>query len=248
MVAVHLGAALALLPAARPTAGVLLLSLSTFVVRNFCISAGFHRYFAHHAFSTGRVVQFLLAFVGGMSVMRSALWWAAHHRQHHRLADHEGDPHSPRDGFWWAHLRWFLARGNQRTRVELVEDFARFPELRWLDRHEWVPILCLMAVCYALGGFPGWVWGANVSTLVLCHVTFALNSVTHVFGRRAHETPDDSTNLLPLAIATFGEGWHNTHHRFPARARIGESAWQIDISWWGIRLMELLGLAHEVRR
>lgn len=248
MVFVHAGALLAFLPQARPTPQVLLLALTTFAVRNFCISAGYHRYFSHHSFKTSRVVQFLLAFIGGMSVMRGALWWAAHHRQHHRCADHEGDPHSPREGFFWAHIFWFMAKRNQETNYDLIKDFARYPELVWLNKHEWVPVAVLVGLCFWIGGFAGWVWGANVSTLVLCHVTFSLNSVTHTFGKPDHEVDDDSTNLLPVAVATFGEGWHNNHHRFPARAKLGEKIWQIDISWYGILLLEKLHLVRDVRR
>jgi stearoyl-CoA desaturase (delta-9 desaturase) len=247
MVCVHAGALLALLPSARPSRGVLLLALATFVVRNFCVAAGYHRYFSHRAFKTGRIVQFLFAFVGGMAVMRSALWWASKHRQHHRLADHADDPHSPREGFLWSHLLWFMAGRNQRTRVDLIGDFARYPELAGLDRSEWVPVLTLAAGCYAAGGFAGWVWGANVSTLVLCHVTFSLNSVTHTVGPRDHDTDDDSTNFWPVAIATFGEGWHNNHHRYPQRAKLGRGL-QLDIAWFGILLLERAGLIWDVRR
>jgi stearoyl-CoA desaturase (delta-9 desaturase) len=248
MVAIHGGALLALLPQARPTVGVLWLAFATFAVRNFCISAGYHRYFAHGAFRTSRLLQFLLAFVGGMGVMRSALWWAAHHRAHHRSADRPGDPHSPRDGWWWSHWLWFMAKGNQPTRRELVKDWARFPELLFLDRHEWLPIVTLVGITWWIGGLAGWVWAANVSSVVLCHVTFALNSVTHRLGRRRHDLADDSTNLWPVALLTFGEGWHNNHHHQPHRARLGHRAAEIDISWYGILVLEKLRLVHGVQR
>ena len=248
MVLVHVGALLAFLPEARPTTGILLFALGTYVVRCFCVSAGFHRYFSHRSFDTSRVFQFLLAFVGGMAVMRSALWWASQHRQHHSRADKEGDPHSPREGFWWSHMLWFVGRRNQETRRELVEDWAKYPELTWLDRHEWVPVVTFIGICFAYGGFAGWVWGANVSTVLLCHATFSLNSVTHIWGPAAYEIDDDSTNLLPVAVATFGEGWHNNHHRFPGRARIGETVWQIDISWYGIWVLEKLRIVHNAKR
>ena len=247
MVAVHGGALLAFMPAARPSSGVLALALATYVVRMFCITAGFHRYFSHHAFQTSRALQFALAFVGGMGVMRSALWWSAHHRQHHRYSDAPGDPHSPRDGFWWSHLFWFMARGNQATQKQLVKDWTKYPELVWLDEHEWVPVLVLVAVCFGLGGFSGWVWGANVSTLLLCHSTFALNSVTHTIGSRKYDVPDLSTNFLPVALLAFGEGWHNNHHRYPERAKLGEGP-QLDIAWLGIWLLERVRLVRGVKR
>ena len=248
MLAVHLGSLLAFLPAARPSAGLLALALTSLALRTFCVSAGYHRYFSHRSFRTNRVVQFLFAFVGGMAVMRSALWWASHHVQHHRFSDRPGDPHSPREGFFWSHMGWFLAAENQETRWDHVKDFKRYPELVWLDRYEWVPILVMVALCWAIGGFAGWVWGANVSTLVLCHATFSLNSVTHRFGGRRYDTDDDSTNLLPVALLTFGEGWHNNHHRFPSRARLGEGALEVDISWWGLLLLERLGGVRDLRR
>jgi stearoyl-CoA desaturase (delta-9 desaturase) len=248
MLTVHAGALLAFLPAARPTSGILAAALGTFVVRNFCVSAGFHRYFSHRAFRTSRAVQFLFALVGGMAVMRSALWWASQHRAHHRFADAEGDPHGAWRGFLWAHCLWFVDAENQATRTELMRDFAAVPELRWLERNELVPILVLVVLCYAFGGFAGWVWAANVSTVALCHVTFALNSVSHRFGPRRYATKDRSTNLLSIALVTFGEGWHNNHHRWPGRARLGEGRREIDLSWWGLAAMERVGLIWNVRR
>ena len=151
MVMVHAGALLAFLPAARPTSGVIVLAIGLFVVRTFCISAGYHRYFSHSAFKTSRWLQFVLAFVGGMGVMRGALWWAAHHRQHHRYSDEAGDPHSPVEGFLWSHMGWFIARGNQNTREELIKDWEKYPELVWLNRHEWVPVLALIGFTYWVG-------------------------------------------------------------------------------------------------
>ena len=248
MIMVHAGALLVFLPAARPTFGVLTLAFTLFVVRTFCISAGYHRYFAHSAFKTSRWLQFILAFVGGMGVMRGALWWAAHHRQHHRYADAPGDPHSPREGFLWSHLLWFCARENQETREDLIKDYAKYPELVWLDRHEWVPVATLVVLCYSLLGFAGWVWGAHISTVCLYHATFSLNSVTHRFGPRRYDLDDASTNLGVVALVTFGEGWHNNHHKYPGRARLGDGPREIDVSWWGIVLLEKLGLVWGVRR
>jgi stearoyl-CoA desaturase (delta-9 desaturase) len=247
MVTVHAGVLLVFLPAAQPTVGVIALAVGLFVVRMFCITAGYHRYFSHSAFKTSRWLQFVLAFVGGMGVMRGALWWAAHHRQHHRYSDREGDPHSPIHGFFWSHMGWFVARGNQATREELVKDWAKYPELVWLNRHEWLPVLALIGVSFWAGGFAGFVWGAHISTIFLWHATFSLNSITHRFGSRKYDLDDTSTNLGWVALATFGEGWHNNHHRYPARARLGEGR-QIDISWWGIAALEKLGLVWNVKR
>ena len=262
MVTIHLAALLALHPAARPTAALLVFAALSFAVRMFALTAGFHRYFAHRAFKTGRVLQFLLALVGGMGLQRGALWWAAHHRAHHKYSDEPGDPHSPRDGWWWSHMGWFMARGNQRTRAEAIWDFVKFPELVWLDRHEWAPLVLFAAFCLGCGAlwglgtgedvgraaFAWWVWGANVSTVFLCHAIFSINSVSHLVGTRRYETADQSKNNLAVGLATFGEGWHNNHHRFPGRANLGERLWEIDISWYGIRVLEWLGLVEGVRR
>lgn len=248
MIIVHLGAMLAFLPQARPTLGILLFAAATFVVRAFCISAGYHRYFSHHSYKTSRFFQFLLAFIGGMGVMRGALWWAAHHRVHHRFADRPGDPHSPGRSFLWAHLTWFMAQSMQETNTETIAEFMKYPELVWLDRHEWFPILVFVVFCFAVGGFPGWVWGANVSTLCLCHSVFSINSFSHRYGARRYDLPDTSTNNLGVAIASFGEGWHNNHHKWPHRARLGETLGEIDISWYGILFLERLGIVWDVKR
>jgi stearoyl-CoA desaturase (delta-9 desaturase) len=248
MLAIHASALLAFLPAAAPSAAVLWTTAAAFAVRTFAVSAGYHRYFSHRAFRTSRAVQFAFAFVGGMAVMRGALWWASQHRQHHRRADRDGDPHAPWRGFLWSHMTWFTTVANQPTRLRLVRDFARFPELRWLDRHEWAPVAVFVAGSWAAFGLPGFVWIANVGSVVLCHATFLLNSATHRFGRRRYATADHSTNLLPVALLTFGEGWHNNHHRWPGRARLGEGWREIDVSWWAIAAMERLGLVWGVRR
>lgn len=261
MVMIHAGALLALLPAARPTPALLALCAATYALRMFAVTAGFHRYFAHRAFKTSRAVQFLFAFIGGMAVVRGALWWAAHHRAHHRHSDERGDPHSPIHGLWWSHMGWFMARGNQATRRELIPDLTRFPELVWLDRNELAPILVFVAVCFGVGaggaalagtpvlagGFAAWVWGANVSSVLLCHSIFSLNSVSHAIGSRRYDVGDRSTNQPLVALATFGEGWHNNHHRWPGRAYLGEGWREVDISWYGLRLLAALGLVSDLR-
>lgn len=261
MVMIHAGALLAVLPAARPTPVLVLFCLATYSVRMFAVTAGFHRYFAHRAFKTGRTVQFLFAFIGGMAVVRGALWWSAHHRAHHRFSDKEGDPHSPIHGKWWSHMGWFMARGNQPTQTDLIPDLVKFPELVWLDRHEIVPILLFIAFCFGSGalwgtamstdplatGFAFWVWGANISSVLLCHSMFSLNSVSHSVGTRRYDVDDLSTNHTLVALATFGEGWHNNHHRWPGRAFLGEGKREVDIAWYGIKWMAAVGLVSDVR-
>ena len=163
---------------------------------------------------------------------------------------------------WWSHMGWFMARGNQATRTELIADFTEFPELVWLDKHEIVPILIFVLTCLAAGATWGWLtgeevatsavawwaWGANLSSVLVCHSVFSLNSISHSLGSRRYATDDLSTNNPVVALATFGEGWHNNHHRWPGRAFLGERLWEIDISWYGIKLMRTLGIVHDVRR
>ncbi|WP_455198330.1 acyl-CoA desaturase, partial [Kaarinaea lacus] len=220
-----------------------------------------HRYFSHKAFRTSRLVQFIFASIGASAVQRGPLWWAAHHRLHHVHSDKVGDEHSPRQsGFLWSHMGWFLSRHNFSTRLDKIRDFARYPELRFLDRFDvFMPIL-LAAAMYALGellnaywptlGTNGWqmlVWGFIVSTVVLYHITFTINSLAHKFGHRRFSTEDDSRNNFLLAILTFGEGWHNNHHFYPGSARQGFAWWEFDITYYGLRMMQMLGLIRDLR-
>ena len=229
-------------------------ALGVYLVRMFAITGFYHRYFSHRSFRTSRPMQFLFALLGTTAVQRGPIWWASHHRAHHRDSDGEGDVHSPnRDGFWWSHVGWILAHENFRPRLELVPDLARFPELRWLDRFDvLVPLLSIPAL-YGLGvllasmgletsGAQVLVWGFCVSTVVSYHVTFSINSIAHRSGTRSYATPDRSRNNALLALLTLGEGWHNNHHRYQASVRQGFRWWQLDPTYYALRLMGALGL------
>jgi stearoyl-CoA desaturase (delta-9 desaturase) len=230
-----------------------------FAVRMFAITAFYHRYFSHRAFRASRAAQFVFAMLGAAAVQRGPLWWASHHRHHHVHSDQPADKHSAREhGFLWSHLGWFLARENFATRLELVPDFARYPELRWLDRFD-VAVPALLAVTlYALGeglasagagtsGAQLLVWGFCISTVALYHATFTINSLAHRFGSRRYATRDDSRNNGWLALLTFGEGWHNNHHHFPGAARQGFYWWEVDLTYYGLRLLALLGVVWDLR-
>ena len=239
----------------------LIVALAPYAVRMFAITGFYHRYFSHRTFRTSRVLQFVFALIGASSVQRGPLWWAAHHRNHHRHADTVADPHSPRvHGFWWSHAGWFLTRGGFRTDWSRIPDLARYPELRWLDRYDTVVPVLLAAALFGVGallervaphlGTSGpqlLVWGFFVSTVVLFHATVTINSLAHRFGRRRFDTRDDSRNNLWLALLTFGEGWHNNHHFFPGTARQGFRWWEIDLTWYGLRAMALLGLVRDLK-
>ncbi|MBZ0254057.1 MAG: fatty acid desaturase, partial [Candidatus Methylomirabilis sp.] len=189
------------------------LLLVTYWARMFGITGGYHRYFSHKAYKTGRVFQFALAFLGGTASQKGALWWAANHRHHHRFSDMPEDLHSPiQKGFWWSHMGWIVCSKYEETRYDLIKDFAKYPELRWLNKYWMVPPIVLGALTFLVGGWSGLVWGFAISTVVLWHSTFVINSLAHVFGGRRYHTTDTSRNNFALAMLTMGEGWHNNHH------------------------------------
>jgi stearoyl-CoA desaturase (Delta-9 desaturase) len=220
----------------------------TYIGRMFLITAGYHRYFSHRSYRLGRVAQFVLAFGGTTAAQKGPLWWAAHHRVHHRYSDTERDLHSPKRGFWWSQVGWILCDKYGATQVDEIKDFARYPELRFLNRHDWIGPWALGTTCWLIGGWSGLVVGFFASTILLWHTTFFVNSLAHVFGRRAYDTPDTSRNSLLIALITSGEGWHNNHHRYPSSARQGFRWWQIDPTYYGLRLLALLGVVHDLRQ
>jgi len=224
------------------------LAVGLYIVRMFAITAGYHRYFSHRTYRLGRTAQFLMAFLAETSGQKGALWWAAHHRVHHRNADLESDVHSPTwRGFWWAHVGWILSNEYDDYDPRLVADFAKFPELRWLDRHYLVPPMVLGALVVLIGGPGAFAWGFLLSTVVLFHATFTINSVAHIWGTRRFPTPDDSRNNAFLAVITMGEGWHNNHHQFMYACRQGIRWWEVDFTYYGLRLLSWLGVAHNLR-
>jgi stearoyl-CoA desaturase (delta-9 desaturase) len=233
---------------APPTLGLIGLAVGAYLVRMFGITAGYHRYFAHRAYRTSRVFQFLLAFIGGTSAQKGALWWAGHHRDHHRDSDGPDDIHSPvQRGFWWSHVGWFLSTRYNATKLDRVRDLARFPELSLLDRYHAVPPAVLALGFWLAGGWPALLWGFFVSTTVLWHGTFLINSLAHVMGRQRYQTGDESRNSFPLALITLGEGWHNNHHFYPTTANQGWFWWELDLSWLVLRALGAVGVVHGLR-
>jgi stearoyl-CoA desaturase (delta-9 desaturase) len=255
----HLGCVAAVWTGVSATA--LAVAAASYAVRMFALTAFYHRCFSHRTFRASRTVQFVFALIGAACVQRGPLWWAAHHRNHHRAADTEHDPHSPAiRGVLWSHMGWFLTPRAFRTDLRRVPDLARYPELRWLDRYDIAVPVLLAAAMYALGTLLAWadpalhttgpqmlVWGFFISTVVLFHATVTINSLAHRYGSRRFATPDDSRNNLWLALLTFGEGWHNNHHGFPGCARQGFLWWEIDVTWYGLRLMAAIGLVHGLK-
>jgi stearoyl-CoA desaturase (delta-9 desaturase) len=224
------------------------LAVGLYYLRMFGITAGYHRYFAHRAYKTSRAGQFLLAFLGGTSVQKGALWWAANHRHHHKYSDLPEDAHSPvQRGFLWSHLGWILCSTYNQTNYSQIRDLAKYPELRFLNRAHLLPVLLLVAVLFAAGGLSTLYWGFAVSTVLLWHGTFAVNSLAHVWGNRRYQTGDDSRNNFWIALLTMGEGWHNNHHHYMSSARQGFFWWEVDLSFYTLKLLEKLGLVWDLR-
>lgn len=235
--------------------------VALYVIRMFGITGVYHRYFSHRSYKTSRWFQFVLAFIGTTSAQKGPIWWASHHRHHHQFSDTEEDIHPPRIyGLWWAHVGWVLSTQFVETRWELVKDLVRFPELRLLDKHHIVPPVLLGTAVALLGYYLGvaypslgtnglqmFTWGFCVSTTLLYHGTFCINSMAHIIGKVRFKTGDDSKNSLILALITLGEGWHNNHHRYPGSERQGFYWWEIDISHYTLKVLSWFGLVWDLR-
>jgi len=222
---------------------------ASYALRMFAITAGYHRYFSHRAFRTSRAFQLVLAVLGATATQKGPLWWAAHHRDHHRFSDTPRDIHSPvQRGFWWSHVGWILVRRYDATPSERVRDLARYPELAWVNRYHLVIVVAYAGLLLAAGGLPALLWGYAVSTALLWHGTFLVNSLAHVMGRRRYATADASRNSLIIALVTLGEGWHNNHHHYPSTANQGWFWWEIDVSYYLLRGLSALGIVWDLRR
>ena len=218
-----------------------------YVTRMFCITAGYHRYFSHRSYRMGRVAQFLMAFGGTTALQKGPLWWAGHHRTHHRFTDLDDDVHSPRDGFWWSHVGWILSTKYKDTNLDAIKDFAAFPELRLLERWNWVGPWALGLSCFVFGGWGALLIGFFLSTVLLWHGTFIVNSLAHIVGRRRYATPDTSRNSILIAIVTGGEGWHNNHHYLPASVRQGFRWWEFDPTWYVLRGLAVVRVVKDLK-
>ena len=233
--------------------------IALYALRMFAVTAGYHRLFSHRSFKTTRVFQFILGWIATSATQKGPLWWAANHRHHHATSDTEEDAHSPKYGFWWSHVGWFLCKKFHSTNYKLIPDLTRFRELRFLNRCYVLPPITLALGTAALGwGLHRWapslhtntlqmlVWGYFVSTVLLYHGTFVVNSLAHVIGRRRFATKDDSRNSFLIAIVTLGEGWHNNHHFVPSSERQGFYWWEVDITHYTLKLLSWLGIVWDL--
>ncbi|NJD33079.1 MAG: acyl-CoA desaturase [Gammaproteobacteria bacterium] len=237
-------------------------AIALYLLRMFAITGFYHRYFSHRTFKASRRVQFVFALLGASAAQRGPIWWAAHHRHHHAHSDQPEDAHSPvQRGFLWSHMGWFLSRRHFAPDLGRVRDLLRYPELRWLDRFDVLVPALLAAGLMLLGevlesrwpelgtsGSQMLVWGFFVSTVACYHGTYTINSLCHVWGRRRYETRDGSRNNFLLALVTLGEGWHNNHHRYPMSARQGFYWWELDLTYYGLRLLAAAGLIRDLKQ
>jgi stearoyl-CoA desaturase (Delta-9 desaturase) len=225
----------------------LVLGLALYGLRMFAVGAGYHRYFAHRAFRTSRIFQFGLAFLALTSAQRGILWWAAKHRQHHLHSDTDADLHSPvLRGFLYAHIGWIFLLRNDTTDYESVSDLAQYKELAWLERHSYLPPAALALFTMLVAGWPGLIIGFCCSTVAVWHVTFSINSLSHLIGRRPYITGDQSRNNWLLALLTMGEGWHNNHHAYQASVRQGFRWWEFDPTFYILRVLSWFGLVWDL--
>jgi stearoyl-CoA desaturase (delta-9 desaturase) len=225
----------------------LALAVGLYYVRMFFVTGGYHRYFSHRTFKTSRAFQLVLALGAMSSSQKGVLWWAGHHRVHHKLSDQPGDVHSVlREGFWWSHVGWILSRRWENTDDNRVRDLSKFPELVWLDRFWAVPPTVLGVGLFLAGGWWALVWGLCVSTVLLWHGTFTINSLSHVFGSRRYPTTDNSRNSAILAAVTLGEGWHNNHHYYQRSTRQGFLWWEFDVTFYVLKALAALGLVWDL--
>jgi len=247
-----------------PTWEDIALCIGIYYLRMFGITAGYHRYFSHRAYKTGRGFQFLLALLGTTALQKGVLWWAAHHRTHHKHSDDELDVHSPRQrGMYWAHQGWILCRRHNSTDWARIQDFAKYPELRWLNQHYIFPAILFVSLVFGITALAalssqGWhaallkgahaaMWGGFFSTVLLWHGTFTINSLAHVWGARRYKTTDDSRNNFWLALLTMGEGWHNNHHYYQSTANQGFFWWEIDLSYYVLKVLSWFGVVWDLR-
>ncbi|EDZ64609.1 palmitoyl-monogalactosyldiacylglycerol delta-7 desaturase [beta proteobacterium KB13] len=233
-------------------------ALFLFMIRMFAITGFYHRYFAHKTFKTSRLMQFIFAFIGSTAAQRGPIWWASHHRRHHLNSDRHNDHHSPHTHhFLWSHMGWFLAKKNFLTDRKVVRDLTKFKELVLIDRFDWLPPVLLLISLFVIGehssltsGISGLnmvIWGFCVSTILVYHCTFAVNSIAHLWGTQRYNTKEESKNNFFVALITFGEGWHNNHHHYPGSIRQGFYWWEVDLTYYALRFLSFFGIVYNLR-
>ena len=219
-----------------------------YFIRMFFVTGIYHRYFSHRSYQLNRFWQCIAAFLAQTTIQKGVIWWASHHRHHHNNSDRTTDRHSTyQHGFWYAHVGWIININNDKPDYSNVKDLTRFPELVWLDKWFLVPPITLGFIVWLIGGWSMLLIGFFLSSIILFHGTFLINSLMHTIGRPRYQSKDLSKNSLLLALITLGEGWHNNHHYFASSCRQGFFWWEIDITYYGIRLLNVLGIVKKIR-
>ena len=249
MVAFHLGALAALFVFSWKA--VLLAILLWWVAGSLGIGMGYHRLLTHRAYKTPKWVEYCLTVCGTLALEGGPMFWVATHRVHHQNADKDGDPHSPRDGGFWAHMGWILTGRSMHNKsadlLPYVPDLRRHKFHVWITHWHWVPIATLGAVIFVAAGWQYLLWGIFFRTVIGLHSTWLVNSATHMWGSQRFPTSDTSKNSFWVALLTFGEGWHNNHHAHPQLARHGLAWYELDLNWYGISTLRMLGLAWDIK-
>jgi stearoyl-CoA desaturase (delta-9 desaturase) len=215
------------------------------------IGMGYHRLLTHRSYRVPKPLEYFFAICGTLTLEGGPIFWVATHRLHHQRSDQPGDPHSPKDGPWWAHVGWIIFGESKHNATEMMSKYApdlgRDPFYRWLNTYHYVPLVIMGLVLLGFGGLSMFLWGICTRVVLGLHATWLVNSATHLWGKRRFRTRDDSRNNWWVALLTFGEGWHNNHHAHPASARHGLTALELDLTWLQIRLLEWLGIAKKVQ-
>jgi len=231
--------------------GVAVTAFLIWVTAGLGISMGYHRLHTHRSYRVPLGLEYFFAVCGALALEGGPIFWVATHRIHHQKADQPGDPHSPRDGAWWAHLGWIVfgeaKHNNTCLMSKYAPDLARHWFYVWLDNYHWLPTIVLGLLLLTFGGLPMVLWGICLRTVIGLHGTWLVNSATHMWGSRRFATRDDSRNNWLVALVTFGEGWHNNHHAHPTSARHGLAWYELDLSWVQIRILKFFGIATRIQ-
>jgi stearoyl-CoA desaturase (delta-9 desaturase) len=225
--------------------------LMWWIAESLGIGMGFHRLLTHRGYKTPKWMEYCLTVCGTLALQGGPIGWVATHRLHHQNSDKEGDPHSPRDGGFWAHMGWILTGDSLHNKttelLPYVPDLRKDKFMIWISKWHWVSLVILAVAVFIVGGWRYVMWGIFLRTVVGLHATYLVNSATHMWGSRRFLTGDASTNNFWVAILSFGEGWHNNHHAHPQSARHGLAWYEFDLNWYGIFALRTLGLAWDVK-
>jgi stearoyl-CoA desaturase (delta-9 desaturase) len=232
--------------------GVLVLLATYYVSLAWGIGMSYHRLLTHRSYRTPKAVEYFLTICATLALEGGPLFWVATHRQHHQHSDADSDPHTPRHGGFWAHIGWIMFGTMEHNDInrtsKYAPDLAKDPFHRWISVYHWLPLTMLGVGLWIAGGWNWVLWGVFLRTTIGLHVTWLVNSATHLWGKRRFATRDDSRNNWWVALLSFGEGWHNNHHAHPTSAAHGLAWYELDLTYWHIRALELVGLATHVRR